>query len=149
MAEIEGTQAAALGGFPLDASRWSRVSAALSQVQQGLGWTEADLAASQQRTAPVWSCFLADAGADWGIENVAVLPEFRGQGAVDALLRETVQEARAKGFKLAQVSTYIGNEAMAVYERAGFHFSDERRCETLEAALGTPGFVRFLLPISL
>jgi GNAT superfamily N-acetyltransferase len=76
--------------------------------------------------------------------------EFRGQGAVDALLRETVHEARAKGFKLAQVSTYIGNDqAIAVYERAGFRFSDEKRCETLEAALGTPGFVRFLLPLSL
>jgi len=37
VAEIEGTQAAALGGFPLDASRWSRVSEVLSQVQQGLG----------------------------------------------------------------------------------------------------------------
>lgn len=150
VAEIEGTQAAALCGFPLEASRWTRVSEALSQVQQSLGWTEADLAASQQRTAPIWSCFLADAGADWGIENVAVLPEFRGQGAVDSLLKETVHEARAKGFKLAQVSTYIGNDqAMAVYERAGFRFSDEKRCETLEAALGTPGFVRFLLPISL
>ena len=87
VAEIEGTQAAALGGFPLDAGRWSRVSEALSQVQQGLGWTEGDLAASQQRTAPIWSCFLADAGADWGIENVAVPPEFRGQGAAPAAVR--------------------------------------------------------------
>ena len=148
VAEIGGKQAAALGGFPLDADRWSRVSEALSQVQHGLGWTEADLEASQQRTAPFWSCFLSDAGADWGIENVAVLPEFRGQGAVDVLLSETLREARAKGFKLAQVSTYIGNDqAMAVYERAGFRFSDEKRCETLEAALGTPGFVRFLSPV--
>jgi GNAT superfamily N-acetyltransferase len=150
VAEIEGSQAAALAAFPLAPSRWRLVSEALNQVQHDLGWTKADLTASQQRTAPIWSCFLEDAGADWGIENVAVLPQFRKQGAVDRLLRQTVEDARQQGFKLAQVSTYIGNDqAIAVYERVGFRFSDEKRCETLETALGTPGFVRLLLPLSL
>lgn len=145
VAELEGTRAAALGGFLLEADRWARVSEALSRVQQELAWTEQDLAASRQRTAPIWSCFLADIGVDWGIENVAAMPEFRGMGVIGSLLLETLGEARRRGCKLAQVSTYIGNEAaIAVYERAGFRFSDEKRCESLEAALGTPGFIRLV-----
>ena len=67
VAELEGARAAALGGF----------------VSRSGPLAEHDLTASGQRTAPIWSCFLADIGADWGIESVAVMPEFRGMGSFD------------------------------------------------------------------
>ncbi|HTS26997.1 MAG TPA: GNAT family N-acetyltransferase [Bryobacteraceae bacterium] len=33
------------------------------------------------------------------MENVAVMPEFRGMGVIDSLLRETLAEARRRGCK--------------------------------------------------
>jgi RimJ/RimL family protein N-acetyltransferase len=50
-----------------------------------------------------------------------------------------------RGRKLAQITTYIGNEAAeSVYEKCGFRFSDEKRCAELKRLLGAPGFVRLL-----
>ncbi len=47
----------------------------MANVQRELGWTDADAAASSQRAAPVWACFLPDIGADWGVEHVFTAPD--------------------------------------------------------------------------
>lgn len=143
--EVNNQAAATLCGFEMRADRWATVAEAVSRVQDELGWTERELAASRERVAPVWACFLEDCGADWQIENVAVRPKFRGRGLIHRLLEETLRDARARGCKLAQITTYIGNDAArSAYEKAGFRFSDEKRCPDLASVLGTPGFMRFL-----
>lgn len=143
--EMDGQPVATLCGFEMRPDVWTIVAEAMAGVQADLGWTERDLAASRERVALVWACFLADSGADWGIENVAVQPEFRGRGLIRSLLEKTLRDGAERGCKLAQITTYIGNDpARSAYEKAGFRFSDEKRCPDLASILGTPGFVRFL-----
>jgi ribosomal protein S18 acetylase RimI-like enzyme len=145
VAELDGRPAAALCGFEMSTETWKTVAEAMSAVQREMEWMESDVAASQQRVAPIWACFLEDAGADWIVENIATKPECRGQGATSALIEEIVREGARHGRKLAQISTYIGNDAaQAVYEKCGFQFSDEKHCAELERLLGAPGFVRLL-----
>lgn len=145
VAELDGKPAAALCGFEMSAATWTKVAEAMSRVQHEMGWTEAEVAAAHQRIAPVWPCFLADAGADWIIENIATRPECRRRGAATALVEEIVREGARRGRRLAQISTYIGNDAaQSVYEKCGFRFSEAKRCAELEQRLGARGFVRLL-----
>lgn len=145
VAEVDGTPAAGLCSFDMREDTWAIVAEATSAVQHDIGWSEADVAASRERVAPVWACFLKDAGADWGIENVGTRPEYRGRGLASALMAEFLREGAERGRQLAQITTYIGNDAArSVYEKAGFRFSDEKRCAEVAALLGAPGFMRFL-----
>lgn len=60
------------------------------------------------------------------------------------LLAEMSREGRERRCKLAQITTFIGNDdAGLLYEKAGFRVSDEKRCSGMESVLNTPGFVRF------
>jgi ribosomal protein S18 acetylase RimI-like enzyme len=145
VAELDGKPAAALCGFEMSADTWKTVADAMLAVEREIGWTESEVAASQQRVAPVWPCFLEDVGADWIVENIATKPECRGQGAASVLIEEIVREGALRGRRLVQISTYIGNDAgQSVYEKCGFRFSDEKRCAELERLLGAKGFARLL-----
>jgi ribosomal protein S18 acetylase RimI-like enzyme len=116
----------------------------MSNVQRDLGWTEADAAASYQRVGPVWAaCMPPEAGADFAIESVATLPQFRRRGLISGLIDEALVQARRAGCGLAQITTYIGNDAAQLaYEKAGFKVLDEKRCTEVDRILGVPGFVR-------
>jgi ribosomal protein S18 acetylase RimI-like enzyme len=84
-----------------------------------------------------------DIGADFAIENVAALPEFRRRGLVGALIDEILRNASRHGCRLAQITTYIGNDAaLSTYEKSGFSVVDEKRCSELQTILGIPGFIR-------
>jgi ribosomal protein S18 acetylase RimI-like enzyme len=145
VAEAEGRPGAALSGFDLSTHGWAITAEAMSSVQRDLGWTDRDVASSEKRMAPVWACFLPDVGADWGIENVATRPECRGLGLASALMEQAIREGRERGFRLAQITTLIGNDrAQAVYRRSGFRFSDEKRCSEMLSVLDAPGFARLI-----
>jgi translation initiation factor 4G len=143
IAEIDGERAAALCGFETRGA-WEIVGDAMSNVQRDLGWTEADAAASYQRVGPVWAaCMPPEAGADFAIESVATLPQFRRRGLISGLIDEALVQARRAGCGLAQITTYIGNDAAQLaYEKAGFKVLDEKRCTEVDRILGVPGFVR-------
>jgi len=143
IAEVAGERAAALGVFETR-DGWATVGEAMSNVQRDLGWTKADGAASFQRVAPIWeACMPPDVGADFAIENVATLPDYRRRGLVGALIDEALRNARERGCRLAQIATYIGNDAaVSAYEKSGFSVLDQRRCSELQKILGAPGFVR-------
>ena len=145
VAEVDGMPAAALCGFEFRAGGWALVAEAMAEVQRDLGWIEADREASYKRVAPVWNCFLPDAGADWGIENVATRPEHQRRGLARALLAHALRDAAGRGCRLAQITTYIGNDpARSTYERAGFSLSDEKHCPEMASAVAAPGLARFL-----
>lgn len=149
VAELDAQPAAALCGFEMRSDNWSIVSAAMQSVQRDLAWTADDVATAQQRMAPIWSCFPGDVGADWIIENVATKPTCRGRGAASALISQILRDGSGRGFCLAQITTYIGNDsARSVYEKAGFTLSDEKPCFALESLLGAAGFVRLLRKLS-
>jgi ribosomal protein S18 acetylase RimI-like enzyme len=144
VAEFRGERAAALCGFRPQDGGWAIAGDAMSNVQRDLGWTEMDAAASYQRVAPIWSsCMPPDAGADFVIENVATKPKFRRRGLIDILLDVITRDAIRRGCKLAQITTFMGNDvALRAYEKADFKILDEKRCSELEKILGVPGFVR-------
>jgi GNAT superfamily N-acetyltransferase len=143
IAEIDGERAAALCGFETRGA-WEIVGDAMSNVQRDLGWTEADVASSYQRVGPVWAaCMPPEAGADFAIESVATLPQFRRRGLIGSLIDEVLLQARHLGCELAQITTYIGNDAARLaYEKSGFKVLDEKRCTEVDRILGVPGFVR-------
>jgi ribosomal protein S18 acetylase RimI-like enzyme len=143
IAESNGALAAALCGFQTRGA-WEIVGEAMASVQRDLGWTEEQTAASYQRVAPIWAaCMPPDIGADFAIESVATLPEYRRRGLISALLDEVLRQAAERGCGLAQVTTYIGNDAARfAYEKSGFTVHDEKRCTDSAKILGVPGFVR-------
>jgi ribosomal-protein-alanine N-acetyltransferase len=55
------------------------------------------------------------------VNNVAVRPEFRGQGIGSLLLQTTLDQARKRDAKMAQLEVRAGNaEAQKLYQRCGF-----------------------------
>ncbi len=143
IAEVDGARAAALCGFQTK-DAWPIVGEAMANVQRSLGWTEAEEEASYQRVGPVWAaCMPDEVGADFAIESVAALPEYRRRGLVTALIEEILRHAHARGSKLAQITTYIGNDAaIAAYQKSGFPLLDSNHCSEAQKLLGVPGFAR-------
>ncbi|MGD0131404.1 MAG: GNAT family N-acetyltransferase [Bryobacteraceae bacterium] len=143
IAEVDGDRAAALCGFETSGA-WERVGEAMAGIERDLNWTEEDRAASHERVAPIWAnCMLPDIGADFAIESVATLPQFRRRGLISALIDEMLRDATGRGCRLAQITTYLGNEpALAAYEKSGFEVRDEKHCPDVQRILGVPGFVR-------
>jgi ribosomal protein S18 acetylase RimI-like enzyme len=144
VAETDGAPAAALCGFVNTRDAWSIVGEAMAKVQRELGWTESEATSSYQRIAPIWNaCMPPDIGADFVIENVAALPQYRRRGLVNALIEEALQDACQHRCGLAQITLYIGNHAaLSAYKKSGFEFRDEKRCSELENILAVPGFLR-------
>ena len=145
IAEVNGYRAAALCGFETSGA-WELVGEAMAGIEHGLNWTEEDRAASHQRVAPIWTnCMLPDIGADFAIESVATLPEYRRRGLISALIEEILRDATGRGCRLAQISTYLGNDpALGAYEKNGFEVRDEKHCPDVQRILGVPGFVRLV-----
>jgi hypothetical protein len=53
-------------------------------------------------------------------------------------------EGRQRGFRHAQVTTFIGNSAAAfAYQKAGFRVAEEKRHPDFERLTGAPGLVRY------
>lgn len=143
IAEVDGERAAALCGFETR-NAWEIVGLAIANVQRDLQWTEKQSAASYQRVGPIWAeCMPPDIGADFTIENVATVPQFRRRGLVTALINNMLGSAKQRGCRLAQITTFIDNAAArSAYEKSGFQVRDEKRCTEVQEILGVPGFIR-------
>ena len=62
------------------------------------------------------------------VNNVAVRPEFRGQGLGSALLQTTLEQAQKRSAKIAQLEVRAGNgEAQRLYLRCGFTVVGRRK----------------------
>ena len=62
------------------------------------------------------------------INNVAVLPQFRGHGMGTTLLQHVFMEARRLGAKRATLEVRASNHtALRLYERLGFHVAGRRK----------------------
>jgi ribosomal-protein-alanine N-acetyltransferase len=61
------------------------------------------------------------------INNVAVLPQFRGSGMGSAILRHVLAEAKRLGANRATLEVRASNDgARRLYERLGFHAAGRR-----------------------
>jgi ribosomal protein S18 acetylase RimI-like enzyme len=144
LAETAGHPAAGLGGYDPATLGYQALSAALPeafrrsrfQPNSGVDGTE---------SPRIVECVPTALEGAWVIESVATLPEFRRKGMVDRLLEEMIEICRAKGFPMAQINIYIGNEpALKAYQKHGFQFLDEKRDSYFESQIGSPGMARLV-----
>jgi ribosomal-protein-alanine N-acetyltransferase len=62
------------------------------------------------------------------VNNVAVRPEFRGQGLGCILLQTTLDQARQRDAKIAQLEVRASNNAaQKLYQRCGFEVVGRRK----------------------
>ena len=143
VAEVDGQPAAALSAFG-SGDGWGDAQAAMAEAAGPLGWGVVELGAVWARGAYVFSCVFEPDEDCWVIENVAVAPQFRGQGLAGLLIDAALTKGRRLGFKTAQLTFVIGNHpAERAYAKAGFHFAAEKRHPAFQAATGAPGLKRF------
>jgi ribosomal protein S18 acetylase RimI-like enzyme len=145
VAEVDGQAVAALCGYdPIEAGTPALVKA-IDEAAKQVGWSDSDVADVWERFAPLGTCISDDAEGAWIIENVATLPSYRRRGLVNSLLESELEAGRARGQRLAQISTLIGNTpAQRAYEKIGFRPDKEKRHPDFEATVGAPGMVRLL-----
>ncbi|AGF50316.1 slr1501 [Synechocystis sp. PCC 6803] len=97
----------------------------LGAIAKELNWGEETLEGFREHYVGLWGgnlrpLFLTPQ-ATWIIENVAVLPEARGQGFGKALLRALLAKGRSQGHEFAGIMVINGNDrARHTYESVGF-----------------------------
>lgn len=142
VAEVDGVLASAMCGFG-DESVYLASSDAMAEAGDKMGIPKSEQAWFWPRGAWIVSPATSEDGA-WTIENVATKPEFRGTGITYALLQVELGVARSKGFKRAQISFFVGNEAAERnYTKSHFKFAEEKHAPDFEAVTGVPGVRRF------
>ena len=141
IAEVDGQPTAALSGFtPAIEGSPVLAEAALGVATSDYGYGEDRLGRIGERLLIAASGLPEDLPDVWGIENVAVLPEYRGKGLIDRLFDHVLEEGRQLGFERAQVLCLIGNErAERAWIRNGFVVQTQQTSQEFEALLGSPG----------
>ena len=141
IAEVNGMSAAAMSGFvPVAEDSPTLAELELGVAKQEFNYSEERLAGVRERLTIATLGFPEDLPDVWGIENVAVLPRFRGKGLLDRLFGRVFEEGRKKGFKRAQILCLTGNEAgHRAFERNGFKVLSQRTNPTFHKLFGTPG----------
>jgi ribosomal protein S18 acetylase RimI-like enzyme len=149
VADVDGRPAAALAGYVEGAPGMVPDDDAIVAAAHAAGLSDAEIAAGFERVVPFVECLPEKIGTPWIVEWVATLPEYRRRGLVHELLLEVLAEGRGRGHAAAQIMILIGNvSAERAYERVGFRHRDERRSETFERLLGTPGIARMWMDLA-
>ncbi len=82
-------------------------------------------------------------GEAWFISNLAVSPEYQGQGIGRRLLETIAARARAQGLRALALTVDVENErAISFYRRLGFRITGTATFPTLHRKLGYRGFHR-------
>src|SRR5260370_31535700 len=145
VAEIDGRPASAMCGYDDKESPGELSFAASQEATRMSGWSDAEFQSISDRITPVLTCISDPAPGAWIVENVATPPEFRRRGRADRLLKQTLDSARSKGYRVGQISVMIGNiPAQRAYDTAGFKVADAKRHPDFEKGGGEPGMRRVL-----
>lgn len=143
VAEVDGQPAAALEGFDPVTNGEETIAIPMARVMQKMGITDQDMAPGLPKLAAFMTCHSDFLPGAWVVEQVATRPEFRRKGAISRLLEEVLSRGSKEGYRLAQVSFYIGNTAgEKAYRKAGFQYLDEKRHPDFEKVIGSPGMIR-------
>jgi translation initiation factor 4G len=149
IAEVDGQRAAALCGADPTVHGMTAFQPVLAREAREVGIDPDNLEAMTERTDAAVSITPDYVDGAWLVENVACLPEFRRRGLVDLLLKHALSEGRERGFRSGQLSVFIDNiPAISAYLRVGFELDIELRNAEIERALGFPGVIRMLNPLS-
>lgn len=147
VAESDGRPVSALSAFPAEEG-YGLSQAAMNEAAGACGLPVSEQSVIWERGAYMFLCAMAGHDDCWTVESVATLPSYRRRGMTTALLARAAEDGRGRGFKEAQITSFIGNQlARCAYEKAGYRCIDERRHAEFEAIAGTPGLLRFVRPL--
>lgn len=140
VSEIDGKPVAGMSGFFSDELDVETFRLGLIENNIKLGRTKEDSKESFARYGSIVLVAPEHEDGAWVIENVAVLPEYRRRGLVDALIIEVMNKGRELGAEIADIAVLIGNDAaQKAYEKNGFQVTGEKRHPEFEAAYACPG----------
>jgi len=133
---------AGLGGYDPKKMGYQALQLALPEVYKTLDLPQQAFRGANERAAEILACLPKEVENAWVIDSVATLPEYRGRGAAERLLRTVLDEGRRLGHPMAQVNMYIGNQpALRLYQKLGFAIIEETRDTYFEESLGSPGML--------
>ena len=142
LATVNGVPAGAATGYDPFADGFVDAGHALAEGFDFLEWSADQVSAAYSRLEPFTTCLPRFSNGAWVVEWVAVMSGFRGLGVAGRLLPEVIEAGRSRGYRLAQVASYIDNEAaVGAYRRLGFVAIEESRHPDFERALGSPGMI--------
>lgn len=148
IAEIEGQCAGALSGYNPETSGFQAFAEASPEIFDKIGWTKDQQKAAFKRYLIWLSCLSENTEGVWIVENVAVLPEYRGKGIMSKLLDDILEKGKKAGHKKAQIGHLINNTpAQRTYEKSGFEHVGEKRDPEFEKIFGTPGITKMLMDL--
>ena len=144
VAEGDDGPAAALSGYDPGAPGLLAPGHIIAAGFEEFGWSDAELADAYRRLEPYQTGMPDQKRGVWTIEWVWTMPPLRRRGFVSALIERVLDEGQQRGFRLAQITTFIGNTAATLaYEKVGFQIAEEKRHSDFERLTGAPGLVRY------
>ncbi|MCU0480747.1 MAG: GNAT family N-acetyltransferase [Anaerolineae bacterium] len=125
--EADGVPIAAAAGIEADEA-FARGPVRISDISRiglELGWTPETTHIFQTRYENQWQDpqgnFLLLPQSSYIIESVAVIPNMRGKGVIQPLMRYMIDKARADGHEFVGITVANGNDhAKRAYEKLGF-----------------------------
>jgi ribosomal protein S18 acetylase RimI-like enzyme len=103
---------------------------------------------AEERSSKMLVCLPKEIEGAWVIDSVATLPQYRKKGIAETLLEHVLLEGKERGYHVAQINMYIGNEpALNLYKKMGFEVIEEKREEYFEHTIGSPGMLSLALTL--
>jgi len=139
---VDNIPVGSLGGYDPKKSGYEALQLALPEVYKKLHLPEQSFQETNARAAKILSCLPRDIDNAWVIDSVATMPEYRGRGVAEHLLKAAMDEGRKQGYSLAQIVMYAGNEpALQLYQKMGFKIVEETRDKYFKEQVGSPGML--------
>ena len=115
---------------------------------KNMGVTQRERELFWKRGAYLFRCTTRPDDECLTIEVAATLSGHRRRGYTAALLERALQDGRREGFRVAQTTCLVGNDAaQRIYERAGFRVTGELCDAEFEAITGAPGIRSFSIAL--
>ena len=124
--EEEGKPVAAAAGYVPNEEDYTPVRLSrIDALAQELNWSNAIANTFRERYMELWGGdlrpFMFMPQATWIVETVAVIPEARGRGLGQEIVKAVVEEGRSQNHSYAGIMVINGNDAARrTYESVGF-----------------------------
>ena len=131
-----------VGGYDPKKSGYQALQQALPEVYRKLPLPGLDFESANERAAKILTCLPEEIDNAWVIDSVATMPEYRGRGVAERMLYAVLDEGKKRGYQIAQVNMYIGNEpALHLYQKLGFTIIEETLDTCFEESIGSSGML--------
>ena len=148
VAELDGERAGALSGYDPRVKDQARFSQAIADAVVAVGMADEELVRLEGRVQPYLLCQPEFDAESWVVEWVAVEPQCRSRGVVDAMLEAIFQRGRDRGHRRAELALMMGNDrAQAAYLRSGFDVVATRTHPSMQSAVGCAGVARMAMEL--